>query len=445
MMLKFSRRQFANNVLKGIAALTIGSKIGGSEKVYAKPITLESDKIFFDVKRDAARQNLPPVRAITYGPKYHWFGYYDKLQFDPTSRYVLGMEVDFEGRSPTINDKISIGMVDLNNHNTWIELDESYAWNWQQGCMLQWRPGSDSEIIWNSWNKNRFVSYILDVFTRKKRIIQYPIYALSPDGRTAVTLDFSRLNDVRPGYGYSGTSDPCKNELAPEKSGIWRLDLETGKRELIISIADIVNFGEIPDPHPQAKHYFNHLLFNPDGTRFTFFHRWQYPDGSMKTRMLTCNPDGSEKRIIDDNGRTSHFFWYDPKHLLVQSTQPSQGRAFYLFEDSDNGKIEPILYGQKIFKCGHVLCLPDKEWILNDTCGPDKFYRQHPYVYHIPSGEGFFLGHFHYPPGHKGEFRCDNHPRFSPDGRSVVVDSVHGYNGRQMYLIDIDEILKSKM
>ena len=43
-------------------------------------------------------ENLPPVRRITRGPKFHWFGYYDKWQFDPSSRYVLGMEVDFEHR-----------------------------------------------------------------------------------------------------------------------------------------------------------------------------------------------------------------------------------------------------------------------------------------------------------------------------------------------------------
>ena len=35
---------------------------------------------------------FPPVRPITKGPKFHWFGYYDKLQFDPSSRYALGME-----------------------------------------------------------------------------------------------------------------------------------------------------------------------------------------------------------------------------------------------------------------------------------------------------------------------------------------------------------------
>ena len=41
-------------------------------------------------------ENLPPVRAITRGPTHHWFGYYDKLEFDPSSRYVLGNAVDRE-------------------------------------------------------------------------------------------------------------------------------------------------------------------------------------------------------------------------------------------------------------------------------------------------------------------------------------------------------------
>ena len=39
-----------------------------------------------------------PQRPLTAGPGHHWFGYYDKLQFDPSGRYVLGMKVGFEGR-----------------------------------------------------------------------------------------------------------------------------------------------------------------------------------------------------------------------------------------------------------------------------------------------------------------------------------------------------------
>jgi hypothetical protein len=142
---------------------------------------------------------LPPVRAITRGPKFHWFGYYDKLEFDPASRYVLGMEVGFEHCSPRPDDVIRIGMVDLQDNDRWIDLDESRAWGWQQGCMLQWVPGTASEIIWNDREGDHFVSHILDVKSGKKRTLPSPVYALSPDGRWAVSTDFRRINDTRPG------------------------------------------------------------------------------------------------------------------------------------------------------------------------------------------------------------------------------------------------------
>ena len=39
------------------------------------------------VQGESRDEKLSPVRAITRGPKRHWFGYYDKLQFDPGGRY----------------------------------------------------------------------------------------------------------------------------------------------------------------------------------------------------------------------------------------------------------------------------------------------------------------------------------------------------------------------
>ena len=65
------------------------------------------------------QDKLYPVRAITRGPKSHWFGYYDKDQVDPSGRYVLGMEVDIPMRSPTEKDVIRIGMVDLKDNDRW--------------------------------------------------------------------------------------------------------------------------------------------------------------------------------------------------------------------------------------------------------------------------------------------------------------------------------------
>jgi hypothetical protein len=78
-----------------------------------------------------------PVRAITRGPSFHWFGYYDKLQFDPSGRYALGMQVNFEHRSPRPDDVLQLGMIDLQDGDRWSTIGTTRAWNWQQGCMLQ--------------------------------------------------------------------------------------------------------------------------------------------------------------------------------------------------------------------------------------------------------------------------------------------------------------------
>jgi len=392
-------------------------------------------------EKKSAGNNLPPVRAITHGPKFHWFGYYDKWQFDPTDRYVLGMEVDFEGRSPKAEDVIKIGMIDLQNNDKWIELGESHSWGWQQGCMLQWRPGSKTEILWNDRQGDHFVCHILNVFTRKKRTIPYPIYTVSPDGKLAVTPDFRRIQDMRPGYGYPGLPDPYKNNLAPKETGIFCVDLDTGSAKLIISLADI---AKLPYEHAdlsKAKHYFNHLLFNPDGGRFVFLHRWRIPGkGGYGTRMLTATPDGKDIRVVDGYGRTSHFIWRDPKHILAWAWHPSHKNAFYLYEDGTN-KVEIV--GQGIMtRNGHCTYLPqsDKQWILNDAY-PDRNRNQNVYLYHIPTRKKIDLGFFLSPRAYSGEWRVDTHPRYSRNGTKVVIDSPHGSNGRQLYLMDISKII----
>jgi len=260
-----------------------------------------------------SRSTPAPVRPITRGPKFHWFGYYDKLEVDATGRYVLGMEVDFEHRSPRPDDVVKVGMVDLAENNRWIELGQSTAWCWQQGCMLQWRPGSDGEVLWNDRQGDRYVCHVLDVNTRAKRTLPHPIYAVSADGRWAIATDFRRLGAMRPGYGYNGIADPHADELAPAESGIWRVDLETGQRELIFSLADA---ARIPFEHAEfgaAKHWFNHLLVNTDGTRIEFLHRWKEGKGRHLTRMLTAAPDGSDVRVINGSGGVSHFICATPR------------------------------------------------------------------------------------------------------------------------------------
>jgi hypothetical protein len=386
---------------------------------------------------DELTASLPPARAITRGPKFHWFGYYDKLEFDPTNRYVLGMEVGFEHRSPKPMDVVHIGMVDLADGDRWIKLGESCAWCWQQGCMLQWIPGTQSQVLWNDRDGDHFVCRILDVATRERRTIPHPIYTVHPDGKTALSTSFSRLADVRPGYGYAGVPDPYRDDPAPTGDGIWHEDLQSGEHQLLLSIAQVASFGKPLATMVGAKHKFNHLLYNTDGSRFSFLHRWTGPKG-RETRMLTAKPDGSDLRVVDDNGLTSHYWWRDPRHILALSSQPSHGVRFYLFEDGGDRRIDVV--GEKAMTVdGHVSYLPGNKWILNDTY-PQGGY-QHPYLYQPATDRKVALGRFAAPAEYTGEWRCDTHPRFSRDGNLVVIDAPEQNSGRQLNLIEISGLV----
>ena len=236
--------------------------------------------------------------------------------------------MDFEHRSPkTRRRTIKMGMVDLKDNDRWTRAGHAA------------RPGAGSRaacssgdraprprFVWNDRQGDKFVCHILNVKTGQKRTIGQPIYTLSPDGKTAVSADFRRINVMRPGYGYAGLPDPYGDDLAPKDAGITRIDLDTGEHELIVSLADIATFGQIPGDPKNAKHYFNHLLFNTDGSRFIFLHRWRPWDsekrkctGGFITRMLTATADGKDVRVVDPSGRTSHFIWRDPKHILAWS------------------------------------------------------------------------------------------------------------------------------
>jgi len=387
---------------------------------------------------------LPPVRAITKGPRFHWFGYYDKLQFDTTSRHVLGMEVDFEHRSPRGEDEIRLGVIDTGDGDRWTELGKTKAWNWQQGAMLQWVPGSKTDVIWNDREGGDYVAHIVNVKTGKRRTIGSGVYALSPDGKWGVTCDFRRLNDCRPGYGYAGIVDPNREVAVPEDVGVWKVDLATGKRTLLVSIADA---ARIPFPggySNHAKHWFNHLLVSPDGSRFIFLHRWRgdKEKASFSTRMFTARAsDGKDLYVLDPAGRTSHFIWRDREHVLAWAWHKSHGDKFYLFKDKTE-QVEVVAPAVMTVN-GHCTYLPQgggKRWILNDTY-PDRDKReQHVYLYDVTTGKRYPVGDFHSPAAYVGEWRCDTHPRFSPDGKKVVIDSPHA-GGRQMYLIDVSSVV----
>jgi hypothetical protein len=284
------------------------------------------------------------------------------------------------------------------------------------------------------------VCHLLEVQSGRKRTLPHPVYAVSPDGTWGVSPDFRRLNDTRPGYGYAGLPDPNREVRAPEDAGIWKIDLASGRQELLITLAQAVAIPHEGGFSPNAKHWFNHLLVSPDGSRFIFLHRWKGDgDKTFHTRLFTADKDGRDLYVLDPLGRTSHFVWRDPQHVFAWALHPSHGERFYLYKDKTR---EVAVVGKdKMDRNGHNTYLPgtDNAWVLNDSY-PDKQRMQTPYLYHIPTDRRVDLGHFYSPAFYTGEWRCDTHPRSSRDGRFVCIDSPH-QGGRQMYLIDVGDIV----
>ena len=265
------------------------------------------------------------------------------------------------------------------------------------------------------------------------------MYSLAPGGDRAIGTDFRRIDHMRPGYGYAGIPDPHRDLLAPEDSGIYTVDLRSGESRQILSIAEVAALPYRHGDLSEAKHYFNHLLFNPGGTRFVFLHRWRFGGGGFRTRMLTAAADGSDLHVVDDFGHMSHFIWRDAETILAWSWQPETGEGFYLYRDR-SPEVVPIAR-ERMTLNGHCTYLTDTDWILNDCYPRGGSRSQDLYLYHVPTDRRIDLGSFHSPGEYTGEWRCDLHPRSSPDGRLVSIDSAHRGAGRQIYLLEIGGIV----
>ncbi len=384
--------------------------------------------------------NKPRAVAVTKGPKHHFFGYYDKCPWDKTGRYLLSNEVSFVDRQPKKGEQLTVGMVDLKDGNKFIPLGKTKAWCWQQGTMLQWLGSApDRKIIYNSVDGDKYISVIKDTKTGKVTKLPLPIYALSADGKQAVSLDFARLGRLRQGYGYVALPEKFRDDPAPKELGVWWMDVETKKHKLIVSLAQLAKIKPKAN-FEGASHWVNHLLFNPSGTRVLFLHRWGIPGKRWSTRLYTVNPDGSDLRLVVDTGMVSHFDWKDDTTILAWSQTKKGGKHFYLFEDK-TGKAK-VFMPKTLPRDGHCSYSPDRRWILNDTY-PDKKRLQTLMLIRVKDRQRFDVGKYYLPPKLKGPFRCDLHPRWNRDGTKVCFDSAHEPT-RQVYVIDVSRWTSKK-
>ncbi|WP_372934138.1 hypothetical protein [Mariniphaga sediminis] len=374
-----------------------------------------------------------PVQ-ITKNDKEHLFAsYYGINSWSTNQRYVTVLQTDIKYRLPDENDPATLGLVDMETKE-FIPLTQTRAWNFQQGCMAHWLATSpDSLIIFNDFRDEGFVSVIMNVHTREEiKTIPYPVSAVSPNGKEAVSINFSRLRKTRSDYGYGGNGQDAKTDVQfPEDDGIFLVNLETGKAKLIVSIAQVKEL--VPEIPEDGIEYFNHTLFSRGGSKIFWLAR-AIPH--RNTTSLTVDRDGTNlQRCFPDGWDGSHFDWLNDEELMVTANYKAKQYAHVLFTV---GEKDYKRLGNGLFDWdGHGTFSPNEKWMVTDTYPSGGLREQKIYLMDMKTEAVLPLGRFVQPKEYTGAWRCDIHCRWSPNGDMVGFNSTHT-GSRQVYVFNLD-------
>jgi hypothetical protein len=373
----------------------------------------------------AFAQRKAQVRALTSGPKHHFFGYYGIPPWNRAKTRLVCLESDFQDHLPAPNESVRIGLADPRT-GRFEAITRTLAWNFQQGCMLHWNPLQDREILFNERRGADIISAAVDVENGKRRELPRAINGVSRDGRYALCLTYGRLTRMRPVVGYVGAVDPNPTVAHPDNDGVFVMDLATGKANLAVSIGTV--YRRLVGRHPELKDrhmWFNHTVFNPSAKRFFFLARCWTPDEGLESAMFTANVDGKELREVIPFGKgVSHFEWRNDNEILAtfRFLPGSRQKEHVLFTD---GKDDYRHIGEGFLTSdGHPSFAPDHERLITDQNLPSHEKRL--LLYNIKTREKAVLGSF---PMYTKEFmggdlRCDLHPRWSRDGKAVCFDAL---------------------
>ena len=365
----------------------------------------------------------------------YFFGYYDKSPWDATGRYMLCMKAKNTWSAPDPLGTAEILRIDTEDNNKEIVLATTHCWNVQQGCMAQWLgPDFKSKMLYNDLRDGKYVSVILDMCTNEEYVIPMAIYTVSADGKTALSLDFSRLHNLRLGYGYAKLPEETKGVALPDTTAVWKIDLETGEVMELLKYTDLASFQPRPEMQESGSvHKVNHLMLSPNGKRFMVLYRW-FCGQRKYTRLITCNVDGTDMYVLSDDDMVSHCYWKNDEEIIAFERKEEEGTGYYLMKDKTQ---EWKHLWKQLSNDGHPsYCPADKNLVVFDTY-PDRARIQEIKVAHDDSDEVKTIAKVFAPFKYDNDTRCDCHPRWSRDGKKVAFDST--FEGRKgLYVVNIE-------
>ncbi|MCH2666119.1 hypothetical protein MK139_17485 [bacterium] len=387
------------------------------------------------------------IQQITHGPdRNHFFGYIGHAQTIPWShdgRYIVAMRTHFQDHMPGPGEIADIVLLDTANDYAVEKVDETTGWNPQQGTMLYWDPDPETcRFFFNDRDSKtgKIFTVLYDVSKRTRsreyRCEDTPFAnsGVAQSGGWFCGLNYARMARLRRVTGYVGAWDWTEGVDHPEDDGIFKVDIESGRVEVLISFAQIAEAIAPTMDEPVTELFINHTLCNRSDDRIYFYARggWDGNPGVKVNQPFTVSPDGSNLAL------QTIFVGGHPEWEAGDKNRLIGGKDGKLvLYDTDLQQIVGQIGTPDIIKGpgGDTALSPDGNWTVTGY-GIDSHYNEWA-VYRRTDGTWARTPRYDQRPYVKGDLRSDPGPLWNRHNTQVLFPSLVEDGSRQLHLIQI--------
>ena len=215
----------------------------------------------------------------------------------------------------------------------------------------------------------------------------------------------------------------------PADDGIWRVDVFTGQKDLIISYDQIFrHFDEKKDsPVGDAQLYINHSLCSRQCTKIYFFVRGRFEGKEQAVNQaFVANADGTDLKRVSYIG--GHPEWVNETVLF------GKNRRNIVYYNIASDETEAVL-GKFDDPRGDLALSTDGTMFVN---GWEEDESLHFHVVRLTDGAQVKSIPLARGPYANGELRVDAAPRWNRKGTELLVPGWVGQH-RQLHVISVDD------
>ena len=384
------------------------------------------------------------VEQVTSGPKHHFFGYIGQSLTVPWSgdgRYIVALRTAFHDHMPEPGEAADVVLIDTQRGNRVVRVDRSRAWNFQQGTMFYWNPASpEKQFFFNDRDPRtqRVFTVLYDIElhrrVREYRFDDVPVAngGVCPKGGFFLAINYGRMARLRPVTGYPGLADPTARIAAPDNDGIFRVDVDSGQRNLLVSFRQLRDL--LQNEHEKIDEvgfYINHSLCSRSGEIVYFYARARLGDKTMAVNV-PCSVG------TDGTGLTSHEYigghpeWAQDHRVIGQ-----KGNRQVIYDVQKKKIVGQIATPEIIPGPGGDISLsPDGKWFVNGYGSGGKNYYV---IVRLSDGAHVRSRSFSRGPYARGDLRIDPAPRWNRTSDAVLVPCWTEDGTRQMFILRIKQ------